>query len=164
MCQFRTVKVATFTPKPPLLVGVQGAIVQDNMFVLFLATSTEKTYLTVHRQTSQFSFGAPCLHSSSVSKLGQTQRQNNKKTRQQNHNKEIENTTTQPTTVFHPTMNKPTEVLMPAPSIVALIGNIKATLIYIKPNKKFLFFACGTSVTGSVFGRTGELENNVLSE
>ena len=104
------------------------------------------------------------MHSSSVSKLGQTQRQNNKKTRQQNHNKEIENTTTQPTTVFHPTMNKPTEVLMPAPSIVALIGNIKATLIYIKPNKKFLFFACGTSVTGSVFGRTGELENKVMPE
>ena len=65
---------------------------------------------------------------------------------------------------FHPTTNKPTEVLMPAPSTVALTSNIKATVVYIKPIKKFLLFTCGTSVTESVFGRTGELENNVLSE
>ena len=61
-------------------------------------------------------------------------------------------------------MNEPTEVLMPAPSTVALTGDIKGTLEYVKPIKKFLFFACGASVTESVFGRITELESKVLSE
>ena len=61
-------------------------------------------------------------------------------------------------------MNEPTEVVMPAPSTTALTGDIKGTLEYVKPIKKFLFFACGTSVTESVFGRITELESKVLSE
>ena len=67
---------------------------------------------------------------------------------QNNNNKENENTTTQRTTVsFHPTMNEPTEVLMPAPSTVTLVGDIKGTLEYVKPIKKLLVFACGPSIT-----------------
>ena len=60
------------------------------------------------------------------------------------------------------TMNKPTEVLMPAPSTVALTGNIKATVDHNKPIKKLLIFASGASTTESTFGRTRELEDKVL--
>ena len=53
MCEFRTVKVAGFTPKRPILAAVQGAIVQDSMFDSFVATCSGKhTGLYTDRQAN----------------------------------------------------------------------------------------------------------------
>ena len=86
MCKFRTVKVATFSSKWPTLAGVQPLMVQDSMFNSFLATCMGKhTWLYTGRQANSRLACRVCTH-----RLWANQdRFNNKRTKQQNDNKEI---------------------------------------------------------------------------